>query len=280
MGIFKKRDSEIPIYQLNDDEDGFDGTNFDWDRFYSKQAAKGKQESAESYSSLNYNYEEAPSGKFNLFKLGKKNANNSGSYSYDDVMMEEYYNNGGASEEMAMEMRRRNKTHTIIIVCAVFYLIFVSVGYMVTTYSNKNAQVINISLREQRDTFYIAKSHYDELLKVLIAVNDYDKVVANAQYKDGFSFAVKYQSLLKVVDANMKEVKGSEYNSNYTQLQTQNIQVYNDLAIYLQKISEALSNKDQDVFNVALTWRDSYSQQFLKYKENIEYFQQYVDLSK
>lgn len=254
MGLFGKKDEEDFEYCQVDDDNFEEGTSIDWDNYYDeknkKHMKKFKKRQLESDTAPFINEPE----------------------DFDDILDKK--KNNGENQKFNINIK-----HTIVICIIAFYLIFVGTGYLITTYDSKNTpQVINVGLREERENYYVAKGHFDEITQLISVVDLVDKKVASADNSLYFSYATEYKNILnKYCDQGIRDIQGVDYGDQEV-LQKQGYQIYNDIASYLQLISQALTANDDGEFQKALAYRNQYAQEYMQYKNNIQEFAKYVGL--
>lgn len=182
--------------------------------------------------------------------------------------------------DIQYQQNKRTRTiHTGIVVFLFLYLIFVGGGYLLTTFdANNKPQIIDVNLREVRNSYYLAEKHYKGLLQIINLINKYDNELIQANFSNAFEYSIKYQKLTEYCDEGIKQVKGEEYKPDYVHLQLENAQIYDELKTYIQHMTLALSTGNQTEYNTALSYREKAFNHFAIYEKNIKAFKEYVKL--
>lgn len=174
--------------------------------------------------------------------------------------------------ENFFEKQKRNKKIKSVIEIVAFilvtsYLFILLIGIFTTQhYVDENNQVqlivADIDAIKDRSDFNEIKDMMEEVRSILVDVTILDIKVANEDitYTEA---AGQYTALLDDIDVLIPKVQAMDLESNNLLIQ-QSIEsiLSNDIAIYLQNISSALTTSDSSTLSTALQWRESIWQSY------------------
>jgi hypothetical protein len=192
----------------------------------------------------------------------------------------------GIYDELAYEQKSDRKGNRIkaILILAGIYLAFVILGAFNTTYvkmpdGTKKAQVVDIDLREKREVYYFLESEYNVLVQMLKDIQDLEAKAFGGSDESMFEIASKYEGLLPRIDKRLPRIKAVEMPQEYKIIQTQFVNIYkDDIALYLQNISKALSMGDQQALQNAVTWSQKTAASFRQITRNMGELAHLVEL--
>jgi hypothetical protein len=170
--------------------------------------------------------------------------------------------------------RKGNRLKAILFLVAI-YMGFVLLGALNTTYETtldgqKKAQVINVALREKREVYYFLESEYDNLVRLLREIQELEAKTFGGSSDSMFELAAKYEGLLPHIDKRLPKIKAMEMPQEYKIIQTQMINIYkDDIALYLQNISKALSVGDEQALKNAVNWSQKTAVSFRQIQRNM-----------
>lgn len=181
---------------------------------------------------------------------------------------EEYYE----SEE---NKRTQRAFWAVVLVAA--YIGFVILGAVSTSYitdpfGNKEAQVITVALREEREFYRTLLGHLMVQQEILKKVYELDERLMTTQPQDYFALATSYQDILDQIDKYIVLAKAMAIPTRYGSLKSQIVDSYNNCAVYLQKIASALSNRDAETLAQALSWRLEAYNSYNRVRDNVATF--------
>lgn len=192
------------------------------------------------------------------------------------------------------QQSRKRKVKRVIeitaFILATVYLLILILGVCTTQHyvdeNNKTHLIVaDVATIKDRSDFNEIKDMMEKVRDVLTDVTVLDIKVANGdlEYTEA---AGRYSGILDNIDTLIPKVQAMDLESK-NQLIEQSMEslLSNDVAIYLQNISSALTTLDESTMNTALQWRESMWQSYDDlnsqiqilaqnlHKENDEYFQ-------
>lgn len=192
---------------------------------------------------------------------------------------EAYYDDTMENEDSASWDKRSFAVSTKIVVALIIYVFFLVIGIFSTSFvSNpvtgvKEAQIITVQMHEEHVSYNLLKEQYLIIRDLLTQTQKIDSGFQESHGDQSFIYATKYENLLSVIDKNIPKAKGLAVDSKYNTLLNQVVNIYtNDLAIYLQKMTTALSQQDQTAFLEAMSWREQTITDFEKLRKNMKAF--------
>ena len=217
------------------------------------------------------------------FPISQKNRGQS-------VKREQFYEDSAdISEEMleAYELKqaredskkeRQYRIHSRIInsmlVFACIYIIFLIYGVVVTNYRYDNngkivPQIMSVSDISEKKQFDVILGQYENcrLLYEKVLMLDYR---LGEGVEDPLTIAPKYAELLDDVENLSIKVDALDPDTKYMQIKEMLLSwIQNDIAIYLQKMSSAISQNNADDANTALAYKSQMYDSFSLITENV-----------
>lgn len=168
----------------------------------------------------------------------------------------------------------RGKVINIALVTACVYIIFLIYGVIMTNYAydstgNIAPMVLSVSDIREKKNFDVILVQYENA-RVL-----YEKILI-LDYRLGegvetpISIAPEYEALLDEVETLSIKTNALDIDTRYQQVKEMILAwVSNDAAVYLQKMSSAISKNNADDANVAITYKQLMYNDFSMITENI-----------
>ena len=226
-------------------------------------------------------------------------------YEADDFYYQDEYSEPQIERKTTKRKKRKKKTEDLyydefeieedglrskllqkVIIIASIYLLFIAIGAFSTPFipnevGKKEAHVVNIETRKNRESFNKINAQYIALKSLLFEINQIDlEFLESVEGRDNFfAMSTKYQDLLPQIDKVLPGAKAMVLDHKYTSLKNQVLEIYEDIAIYLQKMGTALSSDDMTSFNEAISWRDKAYQDFEKLRLNLMEFAKLVKIN-
>lgn len=165
----------------------------------------------------------------------------------------------------------------LIILCG--YIGFLTFGAIETRYvydSNGNVipEVLSVDDLYMLDEYTTLSSHYLRARILYENALRIDYKLSTATNSDYVTIAGEYTAMLEDVDKLITDISAdlktadAQYSPLYNQLVSW---TSNDIAVYIQKMSDAISNNDSDSASDALLWRDTMYSDFSQLTENMYY---------
>lgn len=183
------------------------------------------------------------------------------------------------NEDFFRSKDKKNKIKRITEIIAFFlvtcYLAVLLLGVATTQHyvdeNNKTHLIVaDVSTLKDRSDFNEITSVMDDVRSTLVDVTIIDIKVANNEI-EYMEAAGEYSGILEDIDVLIPKVQAMDLESN-NQLIEQSIEslLSNDVAIYLQNISSALTTMSETDLNTALQWRESIWQSYEDLEEQIK----------
>ncbi len=193
---------------------------------------------------------------------------------------EDYY---GFDDGNVVDKERRFNTSVKVIIGLIVYILFITIGIFSTTsitneIGEKRAQVINLSILEERESFYKLRDQYYVIKSIIAATNEIDEAFLQSSDDDLFKISTQYQDILPQIDKMLPMARAIVVDIKYNSLKKQAESIYESIAIYLQKMGTALIEKNQETFEEALTWKDKYFYDFEQFRLNMIEFSKIVKI--
>jgi len=166
------------------------------------------------------------------------------------------------------------KVMNYIIIAACIYIIFLIYGVFVTNYHYDNTgkivpEVLSVSDIKESKEFNVILLQYNNcrLLYEKILLLDYR---IGQGVEDTLTIAPEYEALLDEVENLSIKINALDINTKYEQLRSMMLTwVKTDVAIYLQKMSSAISKNNSDDAAVAISYLSIVYNDFSLISENI-----------
>lgn len=192
-----------------------------------------------------------------------------------------YYNESYEEYEKNAKTNRSTKIIIVIAVYAIFVIIGVfSTSFMTNEVGKREAQIIDVRLREERENYYTLKAQYFAIKDLLVMVQETDNKLAKSADENTFVYSTEYQNILSNLDKQgyLPTAKSMVVSDKYSTLKKQTVTIYDDLSYYLQKMSAALSNRDNEQLNQALSWRKKTFDDFENFRSNMREFSKLIKI--
>ena len=201
----------------------------------------------------------------------------------EEVFEREYEENDVIKTEKLRRSKQRsafaNMMLKIFLILAIFYTAFLIYGVIITEYVyDEKGEVVplvyTIDEIEEKKDYELFSSYYINIrdLYEKIIVLDYRLAVANDN-ADYISLSSEYETLFETVSAITIQMEAYTPRSAYKQ--TYNLMlnlVKTDIAVYLQNISAALAQNDEDKAAKAVISKEVVYNDFIKTKRRSTYF--------
>lgn len=180
--------------------------------------------------------------------------------------------------------KRPSLITTKVTVVVILYIVFLAIGIFSTSFFTnelgiKEAQIVTVTLREERESYYLLRKQYFIIKELLNEIQKIDNKLGETDENQYFVYATEYDNLLTGIDDNLTLAKGLAVDPKYRILQAQIVELYQqDISIYLQKMGIALSKKDAVILEEALSWRDQMFSDFEQLEKNMVTFAKVVKL--
>lgn len=163
------------------------------------------------------------------------------------------------------------------------YIVFLIAGILSTPFlyneiGQRQPQIVNIQIRINREHYRELRHHYIAIESLLLRIRELDSQMTAGSY-DNFYFSTKYGELLTGINQNMSKLRGLYVPSRFRPLQSQIEETYNSTAIFLQKISEALTTGNALTLAEADSWRTQAFGQFEVLHKNMLGFSRMVKIN-
>lgn len=166
------------------------------------------------------------------------------------------------------------KVTNYIIIAACIYVIFLIYGVFVTKYHYDNTgkivpEVLSVSDIKESKEFNVILLQYNNcrLLYEKILLLDYR---IGQGIEDTLTIAPEYEALLDEVENLSIKINALDINTKYEQLRSMMLTwVKTDVAVYLQKMSSAISKNNSDDAAVALSYLSIVYNDFSLISENV-----------
>ena len=167
------------------------------------------------------------------------------------------------------------KVFQMVLIVLCVYLVFLIYGVMNTSYVyNEKGEVVPLvvpveSIREKAEfevvssQYLQARTLYEEVLKL-----DYRLGMANNTKEDPLLIAPEYEKILEKISKLSVQMAAQTVPAQYTQPYNMLISwVKNDIALYCQYISRAITQNNVTDMNNALAYKDSMYSNFMRITE-------------
>ena len=200
-------------------------------------------------------------------------------YREEDMDELEYYNEAYRDYHEQRSIQLSSKA----VLLFSFYILFLIMGAFSTSFvtsdtGGREAQIVSIALREERSHYYEVRDHYianRTLMQEIQYINRRREGATEEQY---FNLATEYSSLLPIINENLPKARGMSIGHRYQNVHEQTVNMYDLTAVYLQKISSALSNQSIAELEDALEWEQRMFMEFERYENNMRNFAEMVKL--
>lgn len=195
---------------------------------------------------------------------------NNGNYDHD-------YNTTNYHDECEYESTSKGKISsksTKILIVTGVYIVFLIIGIFTTTYTKtidgKNqAQIISVSLRQEREEYYKLREHYLTLKEIIAEINNIDSQLSKSDSGDIYSFTLKYEDIVPAIKNDMSLAENMPLRSHIS-LKDLLITVYQDTSNYLTKKSTALTRKDAAMIKDASVLKKTLNENFNQFVEDMK----------
>lgn len=167
------------------------------------------------------------------------------------------------------------KVFQIVLIVLCVYLVFLIYGVMKTSYVyNEKGEVVPLvvpveSIREKAEFEVVSSQYlqsrtlYEEVLKL-----DYRLGMANSTGEDPLLIAPEYEKILEKISTLSVQMAAQTVPAQYTQPYNMLISwVKNDIALYCQYISRAITQNNVTDMNNALSYKESMYTNFMRITE-------------
>lgn len=175
---------------------------------------------------------------------------------------------------MQMYHDRKVKIINFILIIGCIYLVFLIYGVICTQYQYTENGIIEptvMSVDEIRE-----KKNFEILLSSYLSCRViYEKILIldyrlGQGIEDPVIIANEYTALLESVNTASTKNSAMVVESKYMQLQeSMSFWIQNDAALYLQYMSDAITNNNEDSASYAVIWRSKMYEDFLQISSNI-----------
>lgn len=178
----------------------------------------------------------------------------------DNEMFEAEIDRQKSSEESQKKKKRLLKISQIVIVIACAYLAFLIYGTINTQYIYNEAgevvpQVMSIKAIKDLDDYNTYVNQYRQARYIYEQVLSLDYRVGAGE-EDPLAIAPEYDTILDSINELSIQVSALELPSNYTQSKDMLEKwIQNDVAIYCQSMSKAISQNNADSANIAIEYK-------------------------
>lgn len=192
-----------------------------------------------------------------------------------DFFKEEQWNSrSSTTEEQVSKWRLSTRIINILLVVACVYVLFLIYGVSVTDYQYSNNGTIEaqkLSVRELADkkayeTVYYQYLHLRSLYEEVLLL---DYRIGKGE-EEPLTIAPEYEALLDDVTNLSVKTEAMEVESQYSQIKNiMLLWVKNDIAVYLQNMSAAISQNDVETANKAIQDKERVYKDFSIITQNI-----------
>ena len=151
-----------------------------------------------------------------------------------------------------------------------------STSFVSNEIGDKKPQIIDIETRENRVSYDKLKTQYFVLNRILTQITVTDREFMASSQDEFFIMSTKYQDYLPQIDKALPGAKALTVETKYGSIKKQVETVYNDIAVFLQKMGAGLANKDLKSYEEAITWRDKAFYDFDQLRLNMIEFSKIV----
>ena len=122
-----------------------------------------------------------------------------------------------------MDKERRFNTSVKVIIGLIAYILFITIGIFSTTsitneIGEKRAQVINLSILEERESFYKLRDQYYVIKSIIAATNEIDEAFLQSSDDDLFKISTQYQDILPQIDKMLPMARAIVVDIKYNSL--------------------------------------------------------------
>lgn len=244
MWFKKKNEADYPVYEA--DEGYYHDTDSDWDDIvsdYEQKPRKSKKRKQKSYQ------------------------------------QPEYYAFG---EEENYETKK--KPSRIFLFLGIAYAVFLGIGYFSTPFipnesGIKEAHVITLQLHEERRVYNDLRNHYLTLRDFISQIEQLDRI-REQDTENPFALSTKYADLLPLIEKkeHLPGAKALRVPEKYKGLKDLSVSIYDNIAIYLQKMRDALAQDNKLTYEQALSYRVVIRQEFEQLHTNLSEFARLVKI--
>ena len=179
-------------------------------------------------------------------------------------------------EEKNRENRWKLTTRiiNILLVASCIYVVFLIYGVFVTDYQYNEdgtieAQRLSVSEIKEMKNYETVLVQYENCRVLYEKVLMLDYRLGQGE-EEPLTIAPEYEELLDTVNSLAVRIEAMSVDSKYAQIKSMLLNwVQNDIALYLQNMSEAISENDSEKANNALQDKDTVYTDFLQITSNI-----------
>lgn len=182
------------------------------------------------------------------------------------------------------ENDRQNNFKLKLIAITMFYVCFLVLGIFSTSFTinnvgEKEAQVVTVNLREEREYYFEIREHYFTLTNLMMEIETIDQRLTSANEAAYFEISTQYSDKLTIINSRITSAKALNMPKKYESIKNQAISLYDVSSIYLQKISSALVSKDNKTLEEAITWKETMHNEYASFKNNMFNFSKMIKLN-
>lgn len=225
---------------------------------------------------------EAPKTEFQTFRdrfgkientIEEELSTNNDAFSEEMLEAEELKRLHNAYQQEQKE-KRMSKTVSVILTIACVYIIFLIYGVIVTDYKYNDEgvivpQIMSVEDIKEKKQFDVIVGQYENcrMLYEKTLMLDYR---LGQGIEDPMIIAPEYEALLDEVENLSIKTDALEVDTQYTQVKMMLLSwVQNDIAIYLQKMSSAISQNNSEDANTALVYQTQMYNNFSLITQNV-----------
>lgn len=205
----------------------------------------------------------------------KKNNYSQDIFDLDEELAEQKENDEAQSERIKTtffdEYTRHKINHHVVktvLILMILYVCFLLLGALSTEYyedseSKIHIIVADIDTLEDRNDYDAMKEYIEDIRDILVDITALDARIANGELNYGQA-VVNYKSILNdKVDRLIPKIESLKVETRNEYIR-QNCQVIlaNDIAFYLQYMSNGLQQQDESSINNAVLWKSSMMQTY------------------
>lgn len=195
----------------------------------------------------------------------------------EDFEKEEEYKDKLRTEAFVRATKKSaiaNSVLKIVLIASIFYVLFLIFGVIITEYEydekgNVAPVVYSVDEIKEKKEFELLKVYYINIRNLYedIIVLDYRLGTGT---EDFIGLSVEYDSLLDTVNSIVVQMEAYEPPANYRQTYSLMLQlIKTDIAVYLQNVSAAIAQNNEDKANKAILNRETVYNVFVQVTNNI-----------
>lgn len=193
--------------------------------------------------------------------------------SYDEQLEREFLEHEKLEGKMKIRKNRQNKVVSYLMIAACLYLVFLIYGAFMTKYQYSEDGTVkpvtmNIIQIKKAKQFEDILDYYEQCRRLYESVLDIDyRLAKNAN--DGPVLAAEYNNNLKSLDSMITNLSALNEQPEYSVVKTLLLNwCKNDMAVYLQNISNAITSNDTQKASNALEDRERTKSDFMLIRDN------------